>query len=195
MHRMDRASEIQAIRSAAEGDRAAAELLIRAHQGAVYTFILRMSGRPDVAEDIVQEAFVRVLTNLDRFDSRYRFSTWVFTIARRLYLNVCDKKKPHFCTDFVRNMRLPTHDPETVALGREAADGRRGVVAEALLRLPETQREIVILFHQQGWPIALIAQHMDLAEGTIKSHLYRGRRKLRALVSAMETPAAKEALA
>lgn len=192
---MDRASEIKAIRSAAEGDRAAAELLIKTHQGAVYAYILRLSGRPDVAEDVVQEAFVRVLTHLDRFDVRYRFSTWVFTIARRLYLNVCDKMKPQYCTDFVQGAQIPTQGPEVFALVREAADGRRSLVAEALLGLPETQREIVILFHQQGWPIALIAQHMELPEGTIKSQLHRGRRKLRALVSAIETPAAKEASA
>ncbi|MEO1130910.1 MAG: sigma factor, partial [Planctomycetota bacterium] len=73
---MERAEEVRTIELATAGDRAAAEKLIRAHQASLYAYILRLSGRPDVAEDVVQDAFVRVLTNLHRFDPRYRFSTW-----------------------------------------------------------------------------------------------------------------------
>ncbi|MEM9373589.1 MAG: sigma factor, partial [Planctomycetota bacterium] len=63
---MDRSQEADLITRAAGGDRTAAGDLIRAHQQSVYAYLLRMSGRPDVAEDIVQEAFVRVLNNLHR---------------------------------------------------------------------------------------------------------------------------------
>ncbi|HIB69134.1 MAG TPA: sigma-70 family RNA polymerase sigma factor, partial [Phycisphaerales bacterium] len=98
---MDRNEERALIERAIAGERIAAGDLIRAHQRSVYAYILRMSGRPDVAEDIVQEAFVRVLGNLHRFDFRFRFSTWLFTIARRLYMNAMAKNRPAYDTDFV----------------------------------------------------------------------------------------------
>ena len=96
---------------AAAGDRRAMEALIRAHQDALYAFILRMSGRPEVAEDIVQEAFVRVLKNLGRFDNRFRFSTWLFTIAKRLYMNSMQKLTPTFDTTTVAARQSAAADP------------------------------------------------------------------------------------
>ena len=98
---MKRSTEQALIRLAKGGDGQAMEALIRAHQEALFAFILRMSGRPHLAEDIVQEAFVRVLRNLDRFDPRFRFSTWLFTIAKRLYVNAVQKQRPAYDTDTV----------------------------------------------------------------------------------------------
>lgn len=177
---MDREQENELIRRAVAGDREAAAMCIRAHQGALYSYILRMSGRPDVAEDVVQEAFVRVLTNLDRFDPRYRFSTWIFTIARRVYLNMVQKHRPASDSDTVARVADARSDEF------DSADDRLWEASQldrALRQLNETQREAVILFHQFDWSIALIAQYLDLPEGTIKSHLHRGRRRLRELLS------------
>jgi RNA polymerase sigma-70 factor, ECF subfamily len=89
------------IRKAKRGDAASIERLIRSHQEPLFAFMLRLSGRPDVAEDMVQEAFVRVLRNLDRFDDRFRFSTWLFTIARRLYVNHLQKHRPSYDSEKV----------------------------------------------------------------------------------------------
>lgn len=182
---MDRLSERTLIRSAAAGDRAAAAMLIRHHQKSLYAYILRMCGKPETAEDVVQEAFVRVLTNLDRFDERYRFSTWAFTIARRLYLNQAQKMRPVFDSDTVGAAEASgrdAHDPEGAAQTGEARSVVHDALQRALLRLSPDQREAVVLFHQSGWPIALIAQQMGVPEGTVKSHLHRGRRKLRELM-------------
>src|ERR1043165_4415136 len=98
---MKRVDEEKLILRATRGDRAAAEVLIRGHQQSLYSYMLRMTGQADVAEDVVQEAFVRVLSNLDRFDPRFRFSTWVFTIAKRLYVNMCQRQKPMYNSDVV----------------------------------------------------------------------------------------------
>src|SRR5688572_27800914 len=106
MPMLGKTSEQSLIRRARNGDGKAIEALIRAHQEALYSFMLRMSGRPEVAEDIVQESFVRVLRNLDRFDTRYRFSTWLFTIAKRLYVNAMQKHRPAFDTDIVSSSQF-----------------------------------------------------------------------------------------
>lgn len=178
---MERHEERDLIERAIAGERQAAGDLIRAHQRSVYGYILRMSGRPDVAEDIVQEAFVRVLTNLHRFDFRFRFSTWLFTIARRLYMNAMAKNRPAYDSDFVGSMGGSGGAPESALFADERRSVQHDTIQSALLALSSEQREIIILFHQLDWPIALIASHLEMPEGTIKSHLHRGRKRLRVL--------------
>jgi len=178
---MDRNQERDLIERAIAGEKQAAGDLIRAHQRSVYGYILRMSGRPDVAEDIVQEAFVRVLNNLHRFDFRFRFSTWLFTIARRLYMNAMAKSRPVYDTDFVGSMGGAGRAPESPVFTDERQSVQHDAIQSALLSLSTEQREIVILFHQLDWSIAVIAAHLDMPEGTVKSHLHRGRKRLRVL--------------
>lgn len=188
---VDRKTEQRVIRKAAAGDRDAAAKLIRTHQQSLYAYMLRMCGKPDLAEDVVQEAFVRVLSNLHRFDERFRFSTWLFTIAKRLYINAVAKMRPAYDTDTVGAARSNQAGPEVAADLDERRDVQGDVLQSALSKLSVEQREVLILFHQQDWPIALIAQHLDMPEGTVKSHLHRGRKRLRELVERQETLATK----
>jgi RNA polymerase sigma-70 factor (ECF subfamily) len=183
---MTRNEERRLMERAAAGDREAAGMFIKVHQPALYAYILRMCGRPDVAEDIVQEAFVRVLANLDRFDSRFRFSTWLFTIARRLYLNACMKHKPTYDSDMVGSFQGKRDLPESPVIEHETQTNAKDVIQTALLELSTEQREVLVLFHQLDWPIALIAQHLKMPEGTVKSHLHRGRRRMRELLDQSE---------
>ncbi|MCA9298205.1 MAG: RNA polymerase sigma factor [Phycisphaerales bacterium] len=183
---MTREEERRLIEQAAAGDRASAEAFIKVHQPSLYAYLLRLSGRPDVAEDIVQEAFVRVLTNLHRFDPRFRFSTWLFTIARRLYVNACQKHKPAYDSDIVGSWGAEGSRPETPVVRDEVQSNVRDALQQALMGLSDEQREILILFHQLDWPIALIAQHLGMPEGTVKSHLHRGRRRMRELLDQHE---------
>jgi len=181
---MDRATERKLLRKAAQGDRQAVGECIQAFQGQLYAYILRLSGSPETAEDIVQEAFVRVLTNLEKFDDRYRFSTWLFTIARRLYINAAQKRKPIYQSDIVGASQGSGQQPDSDMIASEAQHNAHSALDVALQRLPEKQREIVVLFHQFEWPIALIARHLEIPQGTVKSHLHRGRKRLRAALEA-----------
>jgi len=183
---MNRLEEQQVIELAAQGDRAAAETLIKAHQASLYSYILRLSGRPDIAEDIVQDAFVRILANLGRFDPRFRFSTWLFTIAKRLYVNAMQKHRPVYDSDVVGAARGNSFEPSAPAITAEERARSREYLDTALAGLNEEQRQIMLLFHQQEWPIARIADYMNMPEGTIKSHLHRGRKKMRRLYEETE---------
>lgn len=176
---MDARTEQALIRRTLEGHRPSAEELIRAHQGSLFLYLFRLCGKRQVAEDFAQEALFRAIARLGDFNPAYRFSTWLFTIARRLWLSSLDKKQP-----FAR-------DPGTLderSTGRtassdlEEAESRRvqgTAIHAALQALPWTQREIVTLYHQHSWPIAEIARHMGIPVGTVKSHLHRARAKLR----------------
>ncbi len=175
---LSKSTELELIRRAAAGDRLAAGELIRTHQAGVYGYILRMSGRPELAEDVVQEAFVRVITNLHRFDSRFRFSTWLFTIARRVFLNMIEKRRPCSDSDQVAES-CAAQDLREVSDDRQDRGVWKDSVQHALMQLASDQREVVVLFHQHDWPIWLIASHLNMPEGTVKSHLHRGRSKLR----------------
>lgn len=179
MAMLHKSSELALIRKAKAGDGNAIEALIRAHQDALYAFMLRMSGRPDVAEDIVQEAFVRVLRNLDRFDTRYRFSTWLFTIAKRLYVNSIQKHRPAYDSDAIHASQCSNISPGADAARNEMLQNARDVIDFALSTLNCQQREIILLFHQQNWPITEIAVYLDMPEGTVKSHLHRARKRMK----------------
>lgn len=179
---MNRALEQRLIAKAAAGDREAAGMLVQHHQRSLFGYMLRMSGRADLAEDVVQEAFVRVLTNLDRFDTRFRFSTWLFTIARRLYLNICEKRRPVSVGEYHGSWEAAGERPADGAARSEGNDLAKDQLQRGLMLLSLEQREALILFHQSGWPIWLIAEHLGMPEGTIKSHLHRGRRRLREIL-------------
>jgi RNA polymerase sigma-70 factor (ECF subfamily) len=77
--------------------------------------------------------------------------------------------------------------PSAVAARAEMMDNVRGVLDEALRQLNPQQREIVLLFHQQNWPITEIALFMHMPEGTIKSHLHRARKRMRQAIESDET--------
>jgi RNA polymerase sigma-70 factor, ECF subfamily len=187
---MTRQQERTLLARAARGDRDAAAECIQAHQGPLYAYILRMCGKPELAEDVVQEAFVRVLSNLDRFDPRYRFSTWLFTIARRVYLNTQQRKRAIPNSDLIGRLESkPDLMRETNYADRAYTNTR---LDRALAQLSDTQREVIVLFHQLDWPIALIAKHLDMPEGTVKSHLHRGRNRLRVLLADMNQQASNK---
>lgn len=190
---LSRGLEQKLIREAAAGDRDAAGALVKAYQHGLFAYMVRMTGRPDVAEDVVQEAFVRALTNLDRFDTRFRFSTWLFTIARRLYLNYCERRKPVSDTSACQQSAQPAPGPASIAEQGDTTASQRDEINSALQTLPSVQRQIVVLFHQQDWAIWQIAEHLDLPEGTVKSHLHRGRLKLRLALTALREERAAEA--
>ncbi len=182
MAMLPRSEEDRLIRKARTGDGVAIEKLIRTHQDPLYAFMLRMTGRPEAAEDITQEAFVRVLKNLDRFDSRFRFSTWVFTIAKRLHMNAVQKHKPVYDNDTVDARQGPDVTPGGVFEREESMSNVRDTLDQAMNTLSPLQKEIILLFHQQSWPIMEIAAYLDMPEGTIKSHLFRARRRMKQFI-------------
>ncbi|GAB5496226.1 MAG: RNA polymerase sigma factor SigW [Phycisphaerales bacterium] len=184
---MERDIERKLIAQAIAGDREASAQLLRHHQPSLRAYLHRLSGRADVAEDICQEAFVRVLSNLHRFDDRFRFSTWLFTIAKRLYVNARQKHSPVFNTEALSWRQGKGDGPGVQTSDDEVAGHVKDALQDALMELGEVQREVVVLFHQLDWPISTIAEHMDMPEGTVKSHLHRSRQKLRKILMAHAT--------
>ncbi len=181
---MDRDEELRLIERARGGDPSAIEGLVRRYQGSLHAFLLRRCGRPELAEDLVQESFVRVLRSLDRFDPRFRFSTWLFTIGRRLMVNHFQKRRPAYDSEVVEGRSVEDAPPARDILERERRESILGAVEHALEGLNPSQRRIVRMFHEQGRSIQNIAGELGLPEGTIKSHLHRARRRMQEAIAA-----------
>ena len=89
------------------------------------------------------------------------------------------KHKPVYDTETVSARRDDGSAPLGISADAETRENMRVLLDGAMEHLNPRQREIVILFHQQGWPIAVIAEHLDMPEGTVKSHLHRARMRMR----------------
>jgi RNA polymerase sigma-70 factor (ECF subfamily) len=151
-------------------------------QGPLQAYLLRLCGNRELAEDLSQETFVRVLANLHRFDDRFRFSTWLFTIARRLWLNHAGRLRPLSDSDQVERQGANASGPAAVASDREHRTTLRRLLDAALATLTGPQRDAVLLYHQQGMGIGEIARQAGVPEGTVKSHLFRARRRMMAII-------------
>jgi len=174
---MDRAEELRLIRKAKRGDRTAIEALVEGHRPRLHHFLLRLTRSEELAEDVAQDAFVRVLRHLDRFDERFRFSTWLFTIARRIWINHIQKFRPVPDSDMVGS-RADEPDSPDISERREEHRRSEAAVSRALECLNPRQREIIELFYGRGLPIQEIAGRLGLPLGTVKSHLFRGRARM-----------------
>ncbi|MEX1090988.1 MAG: RNA polymerase sigma factor [Phycisphaeraceae bacterium] len=168
----------------ARGDRSAAEALILRHQAPVRGFLRKITGRDDLADDLAQETFLRLLRHAGSYDPRYPMRSWLLTIARRLSINLGRRAER-------KNIALAEYDTQSPDDGpaQQAADNdqqrtlRRHLDA-ALGHLPEAQRAALVLFHQQGLSIQEVAEVMKVPTGTVKSHLHRGRMAMRNLLGA-----------
>ncbi|HEX9577637.1 MAG TPA: RNA polymerase sigma factor [Myxococcales bacterium] len=183
-----------------QGDVGAFEALLRRHRAPLFTFLLRMLGDRERAEDLAQETFLRIVKGAAAWEQRARFQTWLYTIARNLCVDASRRDK------FRRTGSLdetgPDGDPPLVdsVPGREAAPDRgaesarlRPVLQKALLSLPAEQREVFILREQAGMPFKEIAEMVGVNENTVKSRMRYALEGLRkALLAAGVDPAMAE---
>jgi RNA polymerase sigma-70 factor, ECF subfamily len=163
----------------ARGDREAAAMLVDRHQAAVRRFLRRLTGREDLADDLAQETFLRVLRCAGQYDPSYPMRTWLFTIARRLSLNAI-KRAGWRVADAGHNERAasgPT--PAELASRADDCEQLRQRLEIALGQVSEAQRLALILVHQEGWSVEAAAKFMRMPPGTVKSHLHRGRETMR----------------
>ena len=150
------------VRAAQRGDTAALEALFRAHWPALYRAAWFVVRDEQAAEDIAQEAFLAAVAALGRFDRRRPLGPWLRTIVARRAIDALR----------ARAVRREVGDAPLGALeappGREPAD-----LGDALARLPDDQRTVVVLRHVLELTPGEIAKLLDLPRGTVNSRLRR----------------------
>ena len=162
--------------------------LVLKHQHRVYGLCLRLlAADAGEAEDAAQEAFVRAYRGLKAFRMDAKFSSWMYRIA----VNVCKNKlasrawrdgKSHRDLESIEAEGLSASSPETLAPSPAQeldAKSKRARIEAAIARLPDEQRELVVLRDVEGRSYEEIAETTGLVAGTLKSRLNRGRAQLR----------------
>ena len=154
-------------------------LLLR-HQAASYRFALRLTGDAGLAEDLTQEAFLRVWRARHGYQPTAPFRTWLLTIVRRLVLD--EAKKRHVPTERLTEARAC--DLAAADSVPQQADARalERLLNEAIVSLPRGLREVVLLRDVEGLRYDQIAQITGRPVGTVKSRLNSVRTRLRAMV-------------
>jgi RNA polymerase sigma-70 factor (ECF subfamily) len=167
--------------SSLEGNRVAFDLLVDRYYDRLYGYLLRFLKDPEVAEDLLQETFLRVWRKRRDFRHIASFSTWIYTIAGNLARSEWRRRKRW------RMLRLGAPEaagegpelelPDPASAPDRSAEDRLAVEAlsEAVAHLPERYREVVILRDMQGMSYEEIAGIVQVPVGTVKSRLNRGR--------------------
>ena len=156
--------------------------LYERHKSKVYRTAIAITHDERMAEDVLQEAFLRVYRYADSFDQSQPFEPWLYRITVNLCYSWTNRAKRwvNFFQDAVERLKSPARlNPETVTEKRE----QWSVLRQAIDGLPDAQRMVVILYYLEGLSLREIAYIMRIPEGTVKSRLYYARKKLRAIMT------------
>jgi RNA polymerase sigma-70 factor, ECF subfamily len=162
--------------------------LVTAHRDRVFNITYRMLGNRHEAEDVAQEVFIAVFKQIDNFREESKFSTWLYRVAvnhcknRLKYLKRrFDKDREEINDDTTTagsNGTIGSHVPSAPDRALQGAQMEK-VLADAINKLDEEQRMVVILRDVEDLSIEEICAITDLPDGTVKSRLHRARLALR----------------
>jgi RNA polymerase sigma-70 factor (ECF subfamily) len=169
------------MRQVRDGNRNAFRILVIRYQRPLFRFLGGFGLGQAVTEELAQETLLRAFRGLPSFDpSKAAFSTWLFTIAKRLALN--ERARGHQRAKHVEvdEGRRPAAQVAPSAQDQLESSERKNRVQQALQTLPETLRSALILSYLKEMSMEQIAQIESCAVGTVKSRIFRGKALLRA---------------
>ncbi len=177
--------EIELIKRAQQGSVDAFDALVRLHDRQILQMICSIVGNQHDAYDVYQDTFIRAFAKISSFRFESELSTWLGRIAINLSINW--RKKQRRRTWFSLDARKERGEPApSEALFLQEAGIESSMLDKELQRevkkglntLPEQQRVVFVLKHYHGYKIREIADMIDIAEGTVKNHLFRATQKL-----------------
>ena len=172
--------DIKLLRKAKNGDRDAFGELFRKYEKRVFRVARRMCGSDDEAWDITQDAFIRAMQAMDRFDTKYRFFTWIYRITTNLAINYSKKKmrrrEVHFEEAYSAEGQQVIEDN---LADRAAGEQLARSVTKAVEKLTPALKVVFVLRVDQQLSYQEIAESLDIAMGTVMSRLNRARDKIR----------------
>ncbi len=155
--------------------------LIEQYQHRLLRYLVYLAGNRELAEDLFQETWIRVLERGHQYDGKHEFSTWLYAVARNLTIDYLRKKSPLSLDGINDGLmedegRAPLEPADTRPLAWEVVQQHEHAerISAALLSIPAEYRETVVLRFQEGLALDEIATVTGAPLGTVKSRLYRG---------------------
>jgi len=149
-------------------------LLVRRHSPRLYGFLQRYHPDRDDCDDLLQDTWIRALANLDRFDPKKRFTTWLFQIALNLCRDLARRDRVRF------GYRKDVQEMQKGVAGvtpEEKVDAMKAM--QAIEALPLQQKEVLLLRYYHGFPEAEVSEILDCPMGTVKSRLHQAVKVVR----------------
>lgn len=168
--------ELKWIRAVLAGDKQSYEHIINKYKNPLYGTVLRMTKNPQDAQDLVQEAFIKIYHQLDKYDQVGSFSSWLYRVTINHCMDEFRKKKykmKHVEVDEERIVN-PTH-PEVVFLKKEKSRQLERLIAT----LPEDERLIILLRYVNELRYDEISELVGIPLSTVRNKLHRAKKKMR----------------
>lgn len=178
------------IERAQNGDRSALNELVTAYEERAYKYAYRLTRNPDLAADVVADAFVRINSALKNFRGQSAFGTWLYRIVTNCYLD--RKKRDKEARNVSLDQTLTVGSGEVERQWEYDGDGpaeiaernaRETAMQDALSQMPDYQQAMLVMYHVEALSYEDIAETLDLPIGTVKSRLNRARVALRDILS------------
>jgi len=177
--------ETRLARLARKGDQRAFAELVELYKDKIYHLAYRMLSNRHEAEDVVQETFLRVYMNLDRYDELQKFSTWIYRIGTNLCIDRLRKRKPNFSLDAeitdaegIDGYAMIPSDNETPE-SRLLLSETQQTIRKAIDSLPVKYKSVVVLRYLHDMSLQEIGDVLDMPVTTVKTRVHRGREFLR----------------
>ena len=178
--------EVDLIEGCSRGDRSAQHELYNRFGERIHRLTLRLTGNAQDAFDLTQDTFVRAFQRISSFDGRSGIGTWLYRIATNEALQLFRKWGTEQRHLKVLAEQRATATPKNQPTARQE-------VEDALARLSEPRRAILILKYQEGLSYDEIAEVLEIAPGTVASRMNRARAELRAILSGGPAPSEETA--
>lgn len=182
--------ELQLVHRARHGDLKAYDELVKRYQQRIYATIYHMTSNHEDANDLTQESFIKAFQALKSFKGGSSFYTWLYRIAVNKTINFLKQRKNRTHMSLNDLDFNAEHDPDLVALISDQTPRRASGLKElqeklneALLKLSEPHRLVVVLHDVQGQSHEEIAKIMDCNIGTVRSRLFYARQQLQSWLS------------
>lgn len=166
-------TETELVQSCLKNDRLAQKQLYDKYKRAMYTLAYRITGSFETADDVLQDAFLKVFRGLPTFRGESTLGAWIKTIVVRTAYSMLRKQQPYF--ESTDNLQLPGYVDWGHYLDAEYLE-------KAILSLPQGYRTVFVLIEVEGYSHKEVAAMLGISEGTSKSQLFYSKRRLREIL-------------
>lgn len=190
---LNAASDQDVVARARDGEESAYRELVRRYERPVFSLIYRMVRDREIAEDLSQETFIKVLNAIASYRPEFKFSSWVFKIANNTAIDHLRRKEldtlslegsPHAATpEAIEATALQLGTERASPLDNVSSRELGGEIESAINRLRPEYRSCILLRHVEGRAYEEIAEILGLPLGTVKTYIHRARNELRVMLA------------